>query len=735
MKNPVKNLVSNDYFMIMIALLIAMDIVILLDIPFLRQIVGFIFITFLPGLLIIQILKLNEIQYTEKIVLCIGLSISFLIFFGLLINNLSGSLGYKTPLATIPLLIALNIAFIVFAVIGYNVNKNSAFSLPSLNLTTSEKAFLIVPILFPALSIFGMHNMKTADDNIIVMFLLVLIPIYIVFVCFLNHKFPKRIYPAVIFLISLSLLLLISLRSNHIIIGSDTGREFYFFQATLNNLQWTVLGRSSLNACLSITLLPAIYTSILNMNSEFLYKILYPLIYSISPLVIYVLSKKYIGEFYAFLAACFFMFQVNFLWTASNARTNIAVLFFGLAMMTLFSDKIDPLKKRILFIVFMMSCLVSHYATTYIFFFILLGAFVGTAVLPKKYNTKNLVSFTIILLFFGLIFFWYSQVTVVSFDSGVVFFKTTLTNLNQFFIEESRGVSARTILGEGIMQKGIPYILEFVFTWLTFVFIGIGIITMIIRYKEMLFPELKNKKPDFLKEKFEVEYFAIAVACSGLLVIMVALPYIAVGYAMDRLYAVAITILSVFFVIGGISLSKLFLLVKEQVLRKQKSVNKRSNLQRNKGANSSQAYLIILLVLVPYFFSITGVTYQMCNVPHSIILDSCAETYNIKAIISDPDSYASMWIANRVDQNEKIFTTNYGYDVLPSQAQISPGRIERKIILIYGIQKRCKGYLYLRYRTVLARELSVQCPECKVEDMLIKKNKIYDSDNNEVWND
>jgi uncharacterized membrane protein len=37
---------------------------------------------------------------------------------------------------------------------------------------------------------------------------------------------------------------------------------------------------------------------------------------------------------------------------------------------------------------------------------------------------------------------------------------------------------------------------------------------------------------------------------------MVALPYISVGYNLFGLYAIAITILSVFFVIGGITLSK-----------------------------------------------------------------------------------------------------------------------------------------------------------------------------------
>ena len=180
--------------------------------------------------------------------------------------------------------------------------------------------------------------------------------------------------------------------------------EYYFFRTTLSNLHWSVFEHSILDACLAISLLPTIYQSILNMHSEFLFEIIYPLIYSVSPLIIYVISKKYVEEGYAFLASCFFMFQVNFLWTGPNARTNTGILFFALAMLVLFSDKIDPLKKRILFIVFMASCMVSHYATTYIFFFILLGAFVGMEILSKKHTFKKTLSLTIVFLFSALIF-------------------------------------------------------------------------------------------------------------------------------------------------------------------------------------------------------------------------------------------------------------------------------------------------------------------------------------------
>jgi uncharacterized membrane protein len=734
---------SKEWLVFIISILFLTDITILLNTPFLRQILGFLFLIILPGLLILQILKLDKIGSTEKIILTVGLSISFLMFFGLMINNLSLSLGYKTPLSTISLLISFNIAFIALAVLGYKINKNVDFSFLIFDLSTSEKAFLIVPICFPALSIFGMHVMNTTDNNIILMFLLFLIPIYIAFVCFFNHKFPKRMYPVVIFLISISLLLLLSLRSNHII-GMDAHHEYYFFQATLDNLHWSISGYSTLDACLSISLLPTIYESTLNIPSQFLSKILYSLIFSISPLVIYVLSKRYIGESSGFLASCFFMFQANFLNTAANSRTNIAILFFALAMMTLFNDKIDPLRKRLLFIVFMASCMVSHYATTYIFLFIMLGSFLGIEILSKKYTFKKVVSLTIVLLFFSMIFFWYSQVTETAFNQGVRFVENTFSNLNRFFIEESRQTDVQAMFGGGIKEKGIPHRIEFVFTWLTFALIGVGLVTLIRKYREMSFPELNFKKPDFLKDKFEVVYFVIALVCSGLLVAIVALPYVSVGYSLVRLYTVAITILSVFFVIGGIVLSKHFFF-----LEKRKPVLKEKNncffgraffsKERFDKENATQvrAYLIILMVLIPYFLCVTGVMYQVFGHPRAIILNSVGEQDYM--YITDQDIIAARWIGDHNTESQKDLKI---YSDVWGGPRVTLAYDVNKCPRVYGSffndnKTVNEGYIYLRYANVVAGKV---CPVgreavnmTKYSHLFIGTSNIYANGGSEIY--
>ena len=697
---------AKNYLLIIITAILLADLTIILDIPFLRQILGFLFLAFLPGLLILQILKLNKIGFLEKFVLSWGLSISFLMFFGLLINNSLLGIGYKSPLSTISLLISFNIAFVVLAIIGYRINKDQIFSLPTLNLSTSEKAFLIAPVMFPALSILGMHVMNTTDNNIILMFLLFLIPIYIVFVCFFNQKFSKRLYPVVIFLISISVLLLYMLRFPHIF-GHDVHSEYYFFQITLDNLHWSVVEHSALDACLSISILPTIFQSILNIDArEYFFKSIYISICSFLPLAIYIISKRYIDELYAFLASFFFISQIVFLTTAENPRTNVAVFFVALAVMVFFNDKINPLQRRILFIVFILSVVVSHYSTTYIFFVIILFSWLVIEIFSRRSVFKSSITLTIVLLFFALIFFWYSQVTVTSFNAGIDFVEETLSNLNTFFIEESRSGKFKMLVGKELAYPVLSKI-NLAFTWGTFVLIGIGVLTMIARYKEMVaLSNVKHKKPDFLKDKFEMEYLVMTLACAGLMVSMVALPYISKGYGIERLYSLMLVILSVCFVIGGIVLSKYFKL---------------------------KPYLIILLILVPYFLFWTGPMYQIFGAHVSVNLNSGGKGYD-REYIHDSESCAAKWLMMNGEKNSMIYPTDvYGRQGLISQGKISSNRIDEDAL---SAHKKLKGYIYLCYNNVVNGKLVVEGKSCNMSeypDSFIGKSKVYSSGCSEIY--
>ena len=791
-----KSLGTGNFFLLLIALLILTNLAIFLNIPFLRQILGFFFLTILPGLLILHVLKLDKIGSTEKVVLLVGVSISFLMFFGLLVNNLSLSLGYETPLSTISLLIAFNIAFVVLAIIGCKINKEPILSLPNIELTASEKSFLVVPILFPALSIFGMHVMNTTDNNIILMFLLFLIPVYVVFVCFFNQRFSKRLYPAVIFSISLSLLLLVSLRSNHILIGSDTGRELYFFRTTLSNLRWSIIGHSTFDACLSISILPVIYQSILRVNEEYLFKILYSLIFSISPLAIYILSKKYIGSLYAFLASFFFMSQMTFLWTPSEVRTNTAILFCLLAIMTLFNDNISKVNKKILFIIFLASVTVSHYSTTYIFFFLLLLTWFGVQILQKiaSYKRKSVmlserqsveegnspllrngstfesgdvvsrttdlkspqlrkgVTITVITLFFTIIFFWYSQLTETAFSAGVGFIQRTFLNLNEFFLWESRQSGLPALFGKGgrgILHTDAPVKIEFYTTWMTFILMGIGVVSMLYRYRKMLSPVgTINSKSKFLKTEFETEYVAMAIGCLALLIVMIALPFVSKGYDIQRLYLQMVIVLSLCFVLGGITLSSILQFVFTKGMfwfrglksYRGRKIYKNTIQSKHNKHIEIQPFLVILIILIPYFLSSTGATYQIFGIPRAITLNSGT---NSTGIIYDQDSYGAKWLEQYRDKEEMIYTSGYGFEVLGSQGKIPPDEVNMNLVLVYEENREITGNIYLRHLQVVDGKIVIYRPRSGREvlnmtdlpDMLTmnRKNEIYANGGSEVY--
>ena len=370
----IKNLDAKQYFAVLVAIIVLADLVILLNIPLLRQILGFLCFTIIPGLLILHILKLNKIEFLKKFVLSIGLSVSFLIFAGLLVNSFYPLI--LKPLSLEPILISFNVILIVLAFIAYRRNKND-FDITDvfnfkLDLRGRLASPLIFPIIFPFMAVFGTHLMNTEGNNIILLAMLSLIPAYVVAVVILRDKVPEATYPVAIWMIGMSLLLMHGLTSYHLM-GRDVHIEFYCFRLALSDFHWDISQYyNGYNACLSVTILPMIYHTLSNINSEYIFKMFFGLIGSITPLGVYIISKKYIGKRYAFFASLLLIFQLAFIYSMqSSTRQEIATLFFVLAILILFDVEVDKLSKKILFLIFMFSVVVSHYTTAYIFFILM----------------------------------------------------------------------------------------------------------------------------------------------------------------------------------------------------------------------------------------------------------------------------------------------------------------------------------------------------------------------------
>jgi uncharacterized membrane protein len=208
--SKIKNFRREQWFLSILLALLITDLIILLDVNLLKQSIPFIFFTIIPGLIIVNLLKLHKLEFEKKVVLWIGLSISLLLFTGLLLNSLYPMI--TKPLAMAPVLVTLNIEVVLLAFLEYHRNKESFNMKDIFNFQfDSGKGLLspvIFPFIFPVMAILGTYLMNTYENNLMILGMLFLIPAYLIVIFYLKERVNPVIYPISLWLISLGLLLM-----------------------------------------------------------------------------------------------------------------------------------------------------------------------------------------------------------------------------------------------------------------------------------------------------------------------------------------------------------------------------------------------------------------------------------------------------------------------------------------------------------------------------------------------
>ena len=219
----------------------------------------------------------------------------------------------------------------------------------------------------------------------------------------------------------------------------------------------------------------------------------------------------------------------------------------------------------------------------------------------------------------------------------------------------------------------------------------------------LLAPQWENSNSQPLKARFEIEYFLIAVACAGLLLAIITLPFISVGYGIQRLYLQAVVISSTFFILGGIIFAKYCRI---------------------------SPYLIILLVLIPYGMFSTGVLYEVCSMhDKSWILSSESLAYSYE-FVYDQKIPAALWLKEHMDEKLGIHTfEGTMLDKLISQGKFSPTKLA-------SYYSRSHGYTFLSYNNVVNGKYVSAGKLYNMSDhidILMSKNKIYANGGSEIY--
>ena len=123
----------------------------------------------------------------------------------------------------------------------------------------------------------------------------------------------------------------------------------------------------------------------------YIFKLIIQLIFSLTPIAIYLLMNRYFKEkVFSFISAFVFMSSISFtIDMPAHIRQEIAFLFFALMFLVLFNNKINPTIRKIFFLIFGFSMIVSHYSTSYITFALFIIAYI-LVFFYKKYKNRRL---------------------------------------------------------------------------------------------------------------------------------------------------------------------------------------------------------------------------------------------------------------------------------------------------------------------------------------------------------
>ena len=487
----------------------------------------------------------------------------------------------------------------------------------------------------------------------------------------LNKVFPTFTLPFAVLSISLFLLFQQALISNYLS-GWDIHKEYYYQSLVVANGFWDPSIPVSLNAMASIVILGPIYSIMLKMDAVWVLKIIYPLLFSLVPLILFEVYRGFIGPRRAFLATFLFISMVVFFTEMiSLARQQIAEIFFGLLILLVMEKGLTRTLKSALIVIFSTSLIISHYGLSYIslgvFAIGLLLVFLTKArfsrkdpenpgaILPIEGNGSLQVSrptkFEPALLngYLMLYFVCFTALWYLFVSSGVTlgtlsFIANSIrSQLSDIFFLSSREPLVTTALGLDWSQVSILGKLFRIIQYAVEIFILIELLVLLFRSK---------------KSKLNFEYVCIALAVGSILFACIAVPVFSSFLNLTRFFHIGLIVLAPICIMG-IAASWRFVgrRLEKAFWRRQPAF-----------PGVAVIYIICLVLLIPYYLFNTGFIFEISKSEYSsgqMPISMGLSDYRLDFAEYRPsEAMAAQWLSQRGDISGIAYGDEYGKLIL-----------------------------------------------------------------------
>lgn len=512
----------------------------LMDINFayLGNIITLSFLLFVPGYLFLGAINAKIKSLTTCILFSIGMSCSIVMLVGFFMNIMYPIFGIAEPISKISTIVTMySCAIVLFLACMITNPRMRLLSQGDSTRNIVVEAILSASII--TITCIGTLIIYYYGNNKMLFLALLLISLAPMLI------YIKKIsFPIIILGVSLSLLMHNELSSLNIQ-GSDLHIEYYFASLVKSTGYWDFNISHNYNAALSDSILPCIISNFSSIELVWVYKLVYPLLFSMTPIALYKAMARQFGKINSFLATYLFVsIFVYYTEMLQLSKQMIAEFFLSLIILIVVDKKINSLSKKMLSIIFILSIVVSHYGTSYIMLISLLLAIIFREIFGVFFEDREMSVTKPILvgLFLVSTLSWYMYMTQSSaFITLVNIGEYMAKNIGNMFFDSSQFSSVHYLARELALSQSIMRYLYYVTVLLTV----IGLIDIILS---------KIKKNNHNLTHVNIEYLYISLALLLWLVISIVLPFItgrgSIGFT--RIYHISFICLAPFCILGGI---------------------------------------------------------------------------------------------------------------------------------------------------------------------------------------
>lgn len=719
----------------------------------LRQIVGFICLSLIPGALTLRVLKIRGISNWERLFYSVGLSLFIVMLTGVLINFAYPLIGITKPITTWPLVITFTVIVFLLALLAYYRNKGN--EIIAQKVPFNFKGYISISNLYltllPLLAVIGALVVTYFYNNTILLVLIILIALVPLFAIGRKDNL-ENIYPYAIFMIALALMLHVTMVTKYPM-RLNVDYELFFQNLVAQKGYWDVSLSHPVNSTLSVVMMAPIFSSILNINAYWLFKIIYPIIFSLVPVILFSIYSKQLDKKSAFFAVLFFIFSAYFFIEAPLLRRQqIAMLYYSLIILLILDHDLLPVQKTILAISFSFSLIVSHYAMSYIcliiffatyllfaFFRLLVNrgtldkiknrfSFIDIATYKMWAKTHNLNIFTLsfICLFIVIAISWSLYIAKGSgFVSVSVLGKNIFENISNFLDPATKSPLIESALGGGFLSAPLLNKIYRIVQYSTQLLIVVGFVGVLIQ-----------------PARFSKEYVLLSLTNMIFLVASILVPFLSIWMNMSRIYFVLLVVLSPFCIIGWGIIWNVFARIKGKLFSALDSPKIIYDWKFGKTKINIQT-VYVLLILIPYFLfnvgfvfacgGFTEETRDQCRIPSSASLSygKIDTGYHTESEIR-----GAMRVPKIINSKSIVYADKWiGYDI------VSVWHSNTRVFT-FAPEESYNGYAYFRKwnidkkvikRTLSEEEKRIYYPYIGVSGFQKNREKLYANGGSEIW--